>query len=167
VDRSFGHPHLDLLFGWDEPVWSPDSQWIAIGTCSHEVILINVHTGLQLRLKHDEKNVRQPSWDPTGKLLMVSSDWHRPGWFSDKVCNFTHIWEVSSGKKLMTLPSGDSYYTRSWDWSPDGRYLAWNDTRASNLPQIYCVYSGEKISELSVNQNISKNEPIEKNINLG
>ena len=92
---------------------SPDGQTLAVGTASGRVILLEMHTGKEIRepLVHGEDAVTAVAFSPDGKTLVSGA--------SDTT---VIMWGVPSFDS-QALPKTHGEELRSVAWSPDGKLL--------------------------------------------
>jgi len=71
---------LSPQWGYDPPVWAPDSKWFAFGLPAAnsfvQLMLYNVQDGTTTPLTTDRYNSESPAWSADGKWLYFLSDRH-------------------------------------------------------------------------------------------
>ena len=67
------------------PTWSPDSQWLAILSAEHELILANVHSGEIRHLGITLNN--PPQWSPDSSRLIFYTETIGPGVYTISLDN--------------------------------------------------------------------------------
>ncbi|WP_422927789.1 protein kinase domain-containing protein [Singulisphaera sp. PoT] len=113
------HREMEILTGHFAPVsvlaMSPVAPIIATGDTQGQILLQNFVTGQErpVRGQHGLR-VAQLAFSPDGSVLASAGyDWNRPG--------FVKLWDVASGKELVTLPAVGLYETLQF--SDSGRTL--------------------------------------------
>jgi WD40 repeat protein len=88
--------------------FSPDGKWLLIADCTGTVVIRDAITGAELyRFSSEATCILDVALSPDGKKIAVSNT-HRQ----------TKIWEMETGKELVTLPGGFTL-----KFTPDGTRL--------------------------------------------
>ena len=116
-------------------VWSPDGKWIAYlsdATGEYEVYIRSQDGKSEpIRLTNDGHCFRfQLAWSPDSKKLL----------FADK--NLQLYWLDVDKKKVTLIDQAEYWEIRSYDWSPDSRWVAYAKTGKNLLDSIF-IYNIE------------------------
>ncbi len=127
---------LPVSLGGDfEPAWSPDGKYIAFTSLRAgymEIYMINLETNQFTRLTKAQSMVagvyaRQATWNPFGSQIA----------YVLKRLGLSQIWVTSNGDANMSKPndqlvqSGNLVQDSMPAWSPDGKYILFNETNFS------------------------------------
>lgn len=103
------------------PVWSPDGNYIAFSSDrndNYDIFIIPKDGGIPKQLTFHTRNDLVTSWSPDGKKLLFYSG--RSGW--------SDFYETdTSGKTPIKLTGGWNEAEFYGKYSPDGKYIAYND----------------------------------------
>ncbi len=132
------------------PVWSPDGRWILFSSSraddKSQLFAISPDGGEAIQLTKSETGVSGYDWSPDGKAIaFTASDpvskeaKERQDYYSDfdvvrREYTYTHLWTVDSADALSApqagrrRTSGRDYTVGGFDWSPDGRRIAFEAT---------------------------------------
>ncbi|MCL4871810.1 MAG: WD40 repeat domain-containing protein [Anaerolineae bacterium] len=117
--HSFSHQIQGLM-------WSPTGDYLAVGTYSGEIYLLDSKSSSLIKLNLLQRHVKF-TWSPNGLWLVSSAYGGLPlgqlGGFGVSIINITTLENfnlVESGRSLST-------------WSPDSRYLAFSNETKSDL----------------------------------
>lgn len=114
VATGTGRHQLAGHQSWVQSVaFSPDSRYLATGSCDHTIRLWDVQTGACLRvLRGHQGRLWCVAFSPCGRLLASSSD--------DQT---VRLWEVATGTCQQIL-RGHQGWVQSVTFAPDGQWLA-------------------------------------------
>jgi tricorn protease len=127
-----------------DPAWSPDGKWIAYlsdRTGEYELYVIGSDgKAPERQVTRGGQTYRfEPRWSPDSKKLA----------FADKTCT---LWwcDVATGK-LTRIAHSDYGQIRSFDWSGDSRWIAFEEPNANYLTARIRLYGldGGRIAEVS------------------
>jgi hypothetical protein len=108
--------YKQTLSGHSDYVWSvafsPDSKTLATGSWDHTVRLWDAHTGTLKRKLDHGGTVYRIAFSPDGQTLASV------GWRS-----VVKLWDAQTGALIRTIGYGDSGYSYSVAFSPDGMLL--------------------------------------------
>jgi dipeptidyl aminopeptidase/acylaminoacyl peptidase len=134
--------------------WSPDSQWLSFISNRHEkiaqVFAMRPDGGEALRLTDSPTDVTAHAWSPDGRTIAFTAgdddeDGKKRGkTYGDyqvihREYHFVHLWTLAAADarekplKGTRLTRGHDWSVDSFDWSPDGRHLAFAATRTPDL----------------------------------
>ena len=118
------------------PAWSPDGKWIAYfsdRTGEYELyVRPQDGTGEEKRITTDGAAYRyEPKWSPDSKKIL----------FGEKTLKLFYT-NIDDGKPVLIDQSRISTIDE-YDWSPDGRWVAYAKTNENQFPQIL-LYSLDK-----------------------
>jgi Tol biopolymer transport system component len=107
------------------PNWSPDGNKIVhqkyIGIGSPEIFTMDSFGNNAIRLTYNEKFDSYPRYSPNGNLIAFTS-------YPQGLASQTQIWVMdTSGSNLNQLTTTQGY---TCDWSPDGEWIVYTDSRA-------------------------------------
>ncbi|MGH8280395.1 MAG: S41 family peptidase, partial [Gammaproteobacteria bacterium] len=133
LPRAHG-PSIDLTHTSNAeeeyPAWSPDGKWIAYATdiTGEDQLAVRPadNSGPQ-QIVTDFKTgyFYGPTWSPGSDRLAFSDNEHR-------------LWILDIKTRKLTQVAQDKYNEmHDYSWSPDGRWLAYSITGASQMRQIY------------------------------
>ncbi|GAB4502055.1 MAG: hypothetical protein Fur0035_16010 [Anaerolineales bacterium] len=120
------------------PSWSPDGLWLACETYNTDNFEISIvsatQNGQSLPLTLDPASDQHPAWAPGGRQIAFSSD--RGG-------GQPQIWVANldtPGENRFQQIAPDPQHAQSQPvWSPDGRFLAW-EQNAADLPAQVMIW---------------------------
>ena len=138
--------------------WSPDSRWLSFISSRHEkrgqIFAIRPDGGEAIRLSDAAADVRDHAWSPDGRTIAFTvADEDADGKARAKEYGdfqvvrreyrFVHLWTLSVDGALAGATNGAAKGTRvttgrtwsvaSFDWSPDGRRLAFSATKTPDI----------------------------------
>ena len=104
------------------PVTSDEDNW--------DIYSVRLDTGTVLQLTEDLNQDEDPQWSPDGKRIAFVSD------RDDELCGpgggcpyATEIYLMrSDGSNEVRFTKNASRHDRNYEWSPDGRAIAWSQT---------------------------------------
>jgi dipeptidyl aminopeptidase/acylaminoacyl peptidase len=156
------------------PRWSPDGDWLAFlskreGDERTQLYRMSRYGGESERLGELEIEPGSPQWSPDGTQIAFTAeapksegDKEREEKFGDYFVDdvdFKNAWLWSldvSTKKCRKLAGGEKMHIRSFDWSPDGKQIAFDATPSSDFQffwdkeKIYTVdLQALEVTELS------------------
>jgi Tol biopolymer transport system component len=110
------------------PVWSPDGRRIAFVRKSWDLVLVDVATGAQRRLRDGGARSLEPRWSPDGRELAHTRTQPRvdPYGFSPRIA----VTNVATGA-VRFLAAGSQPR-----WSPDGTRLAFRSRSRARLAVV-------------------------------
>ena len=129
----------------DDPVWSPDGNWIAFSTNrdgNFEIYVMTSTGDNQTNLTNNSGNDYEPSWSPDGNWI---------AFHTDRTGNFEVDTMTSTGGSLTNV-SANSANDSSPDWSPTGDHITFDSARDGNV-EIY------KMTSTGGNQTRLTNDP--------
>src|SRR5262249_11070996 len=106
------------------PHWSPDGKWIAYGDEKQSLYIVPAGGGAPIKVDHsDQAAITDYAWSPDGRWLAYSKAART---------DYSSLWIYDTKlSKLHTLTEGTTNdFGPAWD--PDGRYLYFLSTRATN-----------------------------------
>jgi tricorn protease len=111
--------------GWYfPPVWSPDGKWVAYADQTKTLYVTPAGGGTPTSVDRGaEGEIRDYTWSPDGRWLAYSKQ-------LENQYSSVFVYDTRSGKSTQVTGSTTSDYSPSWD--PDGRYLYFLSSRATN-----------------------------------
>ena len=123
-----------------DPIWSPDGQWVAFASAAVPGAVPNVHvrradgTGETIHLIRSRTAQLAHSWHPSGRFLAISEVTEKG---SDILVAELDITSTSIRASTPT-PLVDSAFTETEPaFSPDGRWLAYQSNATGQSYEIY------------------------------
>jgi hypothetical protein len=106
------------------PSWSPDGRQLVFSssrTGAYELWIMNADGSNQHRIPGTSPAL-YPSWSPLNDKIAFTRDQNNDGWLE--------IWTINLDGSGASMVAGGGYQTDSWlpTWSPDGEYIAYNQT---------------------------------------
>jgi len=115
---------------WKAFAWSPDSQYLIVGTYAGEVQLWNaVDWGLIRTWGEHDESVRVVAWSPDGRSVVSCS--------GDKT---VRVWDSTTGQQILTY-TGHTGNVLAVAWAPDGQRVASGST--DQTVQIWDACTGD------------------------
>jgi dipeptidyl aminopeptidase/acylaminoacyl peptidase len=145
------------------PRWSPDSQWIAFiskrsDDKANQIYRLSPFGGEAERLTDLETDVEDIVWSPDGQAIAYITEdkeseadkerQERYGEYrvEDEDHHYAHLWLLSlpNDRKSRKLTKGKDFHVLEFDWSPDGRRIAFCASATPDMPdqieaKIYIV----------------------------
>ena len=106
------------------PAWSPDGQWIAYGTRTSQIRIVDA-SGLDDAPVTEEGFGQKVTWSPDGDRLAIQGD--------------RDIFVVNADGSDLTNISSHPARDRSPSWSPDGQWIAFTSDRAGPNGAVYVM----------------------------
>ncbi|MDP8981737.1 MAG: S9 family peptidase [Acidobacteriota bacterium] len=144
------------------PRWSPDSKRLAFASDrdgKQQIYVIAPNGGEAAQLTGEENGVNNFDWSPDGTTIAFTSTGpdskprkdrkEKYGDFEIIQGDYTmvHLWIVKAPSEIPTDPKarpkpealteGDKFSVSSFDWSPDGKRIAFSATRDPDLGSSY------------------------------
>ena len=136
------------------PAWSPDSQWLAFTSDreggKNQIFAIRPDGGEAVQLTKSATGVDGFDWSPDGKTIAYTAADKRPEERKNHLGDFdvvrrdyafTHLWTIDVAAAMKApvtgkqVTKGKDYTVGSFDWSPDGKRIAFSATVNSDLVQ--------------------------------
>ncbi len=135
------------------PIWSPDGKWIAYQTDEsgeNELAMRPSDGSGEQNLVTDfpKGYFYNPQWSPNSDMLAFSDNNH--------VLWYTTV----NGKKPVRIDQDSVNPITAYNWSPDGKWIAYTKTNASGLPQIYFYNLGENKTTKVSNGMFGDTDPV-------
>lgn len=140
--------------GVSAQAWSPDSRWLAFASDREggksQIFAIRPDGGESIQLTNSETGVNMFRWSPDGKSIAFTATDKRTGDRKNHLGDFevvrrdyahSHLWtfEVAEALKAPVtgkrITKGSEFTVRGFDWSPDGRRIAFSGTVNPDLVQ--------------------------------
>lgn len=107
------------------PDWSPDGKRIVhqgyVGANAPEIVIMDTAGQNAARLTFDDRNDAYPKFSPDGESVLFTSQ---------PTGEYPQIWIVSVNGTIRRQVTSTQGYTG--DWSPDGEWIVYTDSRAIN-----------------------------------
>jgi len=131
--RAGGFRHLSSPALAATPAWSADGRWLAylrlssLGTAVGELWIIDLDSGQSRRVGKASQNVSRGgfAWSPVASVLAV---------LIPDATGASQLWLAHPGKDPQRVPNVDDAIS-SFDWSPDGKMLAYVTTKRTPTPR--------------------------------
>ena len=158
------------------PDWSPDGRWLAFTSSraddKSQLFLISPGAGEAIQLTKIETGVNGYAWSPDGKTIAFTATdpeskeaKDRKDFYGDyelvrREYRFTHLWTVDVAEALKApqpgrrLTSGRDWTVGGFEWSPDGKQIAFSATVNPDLinggtADVYVVdLSGDSVRRI-------------------
>lgn len=134
--------------------WSPDSQWLAFSSDREggksQLFAIRPDGGEAIQLTKSETGVNGFAWSPDGRTIAYTAADKRPDDRKNHLGDFevvrrdyihSHLWTFDVAEALKApvtgkqVTSGKDYTVGGFDWSPDGKRIAFSATINPDLIQ--------------------------------
>jgi WD40 repeat protein len=132
------------LFGFRSAMaWSPDSQYVALGTYINDgkkqgkVLVFDIRTGKNVLTYQSHTNgIKAVGWSPDGKRIAAGT-----------VEGTVQVIDVATGQQVLTYTGKNGALSSVYQlaWSPDGKYLA---ESSGGSVQLRDPDTGEMISTI-------------------
>ena len=138
----------------ESPRWSPDSRWLAFTSDrdggKNQIFLISPDGGEAIQLTKSETGTGELEWSPDGKTIAFAASEKRPedrrkhlGDFDvvRRDYAFSHLWTFNVEEAMKEPVTGTArtkgrdFSVGSFDWSPDGKRIAFSATSTPDLVQ--------------------------------
>ncbi|NWF83789.1 MAG: S9 family peptidase [Bryobacteraceae bacterium] len=134
--------------------WSPDSQWLAFTSDREggksQIFAIRPDGGEAVQLTQSDTGVSSFDWSPDGKTIAYTATDKRPEDRKNHLGDFevvrrdyafSHLWTFAVAEALKApvagkqLTKGREFTVGGFDWSPDGKQIAFSGTINPDLVQ--------------------------------
>jgi dipeptidyl aminopeptidase/acylaminoacyl peptidase len=171
-----------------QPRWSSDGRWLAFTSSrvgdKSQVFVLRPDGGEAVQLTKTEAGVNAYEWSPDGSQIAFTAAEPESQAIKDRKAHYgdfqvvrgdytyVHLFTLNVAEALLSpvagvpVTKGHEFSVDSFDWSPDGKRLAFSATRTPDLVQsgtadIYVVEtSGERAVRAVVSQPGPDNDPV-------
>ncbi|MDH5647580.1 MAG: hypothetical protein OEZ01_16335, partial [Candidatus Heimdallarchaeota archaeon] len=156
-----GTNNRQLTFGESDdihPAWSRDGKKIAFASSrlgNHSIFVMNANGKNINKITSNDYTDYFPAWSPDGKQIAFSSN--RP--FDEDNTYFDYLGSNifimnEDGSNIIPI-TADAYSNSNPDWSPDGKFIAFNSGRSGSSNIYLYSLENKKVAQLTNSPSIN------------